>query len=220
MSEKRNYSCGFVFLYIGCLIFYIKKFTVHSLYKGFSMNESSKYLIISLVTFVVGYLFLRYAYLTSSNIPFTQEIVLIILGTIATIAITAALLNKQSEIELEKEQRVKIFELKSNLYFDLIDLIEKVISRGEIDKKDLISLEFLTHKISTIASHDVLKEYSSFLRIIKATSLDDKITAIESDELSAGLANLCGKIRYDLITKDTKSASEIQEVIKKNIEKL
>jgi len=183
------------------------------------MKESTKYLIISILTFVVGYLFLRYAYLHTENIPFTQEIILIILGTIATIAITAALLNKQSEIELEKEQRVKIFELKSNLYFELIDIIEKVILKGEIDKNDLISLEFLTHKISTIANQEVLKEYSNFLKIFKETSSDTKITPMESDELSASLAKLCGKIRYDLILKDSSSTTEIQKIIESNIDK-
>ena len=184
------------------------------------MKNSSIYLLISLTTFVVGYLFLRFAYLKTANIPFTQEIVLIILGTIATIAITAALLNKQSEIELEKEQRVKIFELKSNLYFDLIDFIEKVITKGEIKEVDLITLEFLTHKISTIASSDVLIEYSNFLKIIKDTSEDKAISTLESDELSAGLAKLCGKIRYDLITKSSGSKTNIQKIIENNIENL
>jgi hypothetical protein len=183
------------------------------------MKNSSKYLLISLTTFIAGYLFLRLAYIKTIDIPFIQEIVLIILGTIATIAITAALLNKQSEIELEKEQRVKIFELKSDLYFELIDFIEKVITKGEINKSDMIVLEFLAHKISTIASPEVLFEYSNFLNIIKSTSEDDEITALESDELSAGLAKLCGKIRYDLISNSTSSAN-IQKLIDNNIEQL
>ncbi len=89
------------------------------------MKSSSKYLIIAIVTFIVGYIFLRQAYFSTSEIPFAQEIILLVLGTIATIAITAALLNKQSEIELEKEQRVKIFDLKSDTYFGLIDFIPK-----------------------------------------------------------------------------------------------
>ena len=76
------------------------------------MKNSSKYLLISFATFICGYVFLRLAYYESVKIPFVQEVVLIVLGTIATVAITAALISKQSEIELEKEQRVKIFDLK------------------------------------------------------------------------------------------------------------
>jgi hypothetical protein len=184
------------------------------------MNKSSKYLLLSLFTFIIGYIFLRFAYLSTKEIPFVQEIVLIILGTIATIAITAALLNKQSEIEIEKEQRVKIFNLKSNLYFELIGFIEKIILKGRIEKNDLIALEFLTHKISTIANPEVLKEYSNFINIIKNTALDSKISSLESDELSLGLANLCGKIRYDLITNERTNELNIQKIIKSNIDKL
>jgi len=184
------------------------------------VKDSTKYLIISLLTFVVGFIFLRYAYLLNGKYPFAQEVVLIILGTVATIAITAALLNKQSEVELEKEQRVKIFELKSNIYFELIDFIEKIITKSEIDDKDLISLEFLTHKLSTIASPEVLMEYSEFLNKIQETSADDKISAIESDEISASLAKLCGKIRYDLIVKEPQYSNKILKVIESNIKKL
>ncbi len=184
------------------------------------MKDSSKYLLISLATFIVGYLFLRLAYNTTSNIPFAQEIVLLVLGTIATIAITAALLNKQSEVEMEKEQRVKIFDLKADLYFELIDFIEKIITKGKINNTDLIALEFLTHKISTIANPNVLKEYSQFLNTIKKTSLDKEITSLEQDELSNDLAKLCGKIRYDLLQKEQQTKINIQEIIEKNIEKL
>ncbi len=83
------------------------------------MNKSLQYLLISIATFIFGYIFLKTAYFSSQESPFTKEIVLIVLGTIVTIAITSALLNKQSEVELEKEQRVKIFDSKSDLYFDL-----------------------------------------------------------------------------------------------------
>jgi hypothetical protein len=183
------------------------------------MKQSIKYLIISSITFIVGYVFLKYAYTTTAKIPFLQEIVLIVLGTIATIAITAALLSKQSEVEIEKEQRVKIFDLKSDLYFELIDFIEKVIVKGELNDKDLITLEFLTHKISTIANPSVLKEYANFLNTVKTTSKDTQITNLESDQLSNDLAKLCGKIRYDLLQKEATSGN-VQQLIENNIDKL
>ena len=183
------------------------------------MKGSSKYMMISAFTFIAGYLFLRFAFDISNSIPFVQEVVLIILGTIATIAITAALLNKQSEIELDKEQRIKIFELKSGLYFELIDIIERVILKGKINTGDMISLEFLTHKISTIADKEVLLEYSNFLNILKKVASDAEITPLESDELSMALAKLCGKIRFDLISNDKNQAQEIQEIIDRNINK-
>ncbi len=184
------------------------------------MNKSTKYLLVSLATFIAGYFYLRFAYQSTGDVPFAQEIVLIILGTIVTISITAALLNKQSEVELEKEQRVKIFDRKSDLYFELINFIESVIRKSEIKDEDIITLEFLTHKISIIANPEVLSEYSNFIQIFKKTSLDHKINKLESDELSYSLATLCGKIRYDLLTKDKQSKLEVQHMIKSNIEKI
>jgi len=184
------------------------------------MAKSIKYLIVSIITFIAGYIYLRMAYTQTSENPFGQEIVLIVLGTVVTIAITAALLNKQSEIEIEKEQRVKIFDMKSGLYFDLINFIEELIRKEEIDAKDLITLEFLTHKISIIANPDVLHEYANFIQLIKKTSADTKITALESDALSAQLAKLCGKIRYDLLPKNDKDLESTLSVIESNIQNI
>ena len=138
------------------------------------------------------------------------------MGTIATIAITAALLNKQSEVELEKEQRVKLFDIKSELYFELFDFIEELIKKGEIDKTDLVTLVFLSHKISVIASPEVLKEYSNFVQTIKQTAVDSKISGLESSQMSGQLAKLCGKIRYDIINKESLSTNRVQEIIDNN----
>ncbi len=181
------------------------------------MNKTkTTYLVVIALTFITGYLFIKNAYISTAKNPFTQEIILIILGTIATILITAALLNKQSEVEIDKEQRVKFFNIKTDLYFELIGFIESIIRKKEIDETDLISLEFLTHKISIVANPEVLKEYSNFVQIIKDSSNDIKITKDESNKMSNSLAELCGKIRYDLIAKDKQSQVEIQKMINTN----
>jgi hypothetical protein len=64
-----------------------------------------------------------------------------------------------------------------------------------------------------------LHSYSGLIETIKETSLDSQISALESDELSTKLANLCGKIRYDLILKENK-LSNVQKIINNNIAKL
>jgi len=73
-------------------------------------------LIMSASVFIGGYLFLRLAYHVADKFPFTQEIILVVLGTLATILITAMLLNKQTEVELQKEQSIKFIELKTETY--------------------------------------------------------------------------------------------------------
>ncbi|MCF6204192.1 MAG: hypothetical protein L3J59_11075 [Methylococcaceae bacterium] len=84
------------------------------------------YLVLSLATLIAGYAFLRYAYHVTDSLPFTQEIVLIFLGTIATIFITSLLLNKQTSVEIEKEQNIKFLELKTQTYQQLLDLLEEM----------------------------------------------------------------------------------------------
>ena len=184
-----------------------------------NMKTSTKYFSVALFTFIAGYFFLRYAYNAASEIPFAQEMILVVLGTIATIAITAALISKQSEVEIEKEQRVKIFDLKSELYLDLISFIEKMILKGTLEDKDMLHLEFLTHKISVVANIEVLKEYSEFIDIIKKVSSDEKISPLESDEISLKLSQLCAKIRYDMIQKEKDSDVNIENLITRNIKR-
>ncbi len=78
-------------------------------------RENIIYMLLSILLVVGGYWFLRYAYQVADAAPFSQEIVLVILGTIITILITAILLNKQTEVELKKEENIKFIELKTDL---------------------------------------------------------------------------------------------------------
>jgi len=58
------------------------------------------------------------------------------LGTIITIMITAILLNKQTEVELKKEENIKFIELKTDIYIQLIDHLEQIFLDGDLDKKE------------------------------------------------------------------------------------
>jgi len=182
------------------------------------MTQTTKYIILTLITFIVGFYFLHTAYFASSKNPYAQEIVLIVLGTIATILITAALLNKQSELELEKEHHIKIFELKSNIYLDLINFLEKIVTKGKVTDDEMVYIEFLTHKISIVASEKVLQEYSGFIDVLKKVSDDRIISDSDSDEISLALAKLTVKIRQDLM-ENTGESFEIEKVIVKNVNK-
>jgi len=183
------------------------------------MLENIFLMILSAVTVIGGYFFLRYAYRVTDNTPFTQEIVLIFLGTIATILITATLLNKQTEVELKKEQNIKYLELKSGIYMELIGYIEELILKRELDHSDTIKLQFLTHRLATVASPDVLLEYTNFLNSFGQSYIDKKIDDTDEDELSKALARLTVKIRKDLIGElDIQSKFDIDTIEKQVIE--
>jgi len=108
----------------------------------------------------------------TDSFPFTQEIVIIILGTVSTIFITALLLNKQTSVEIEKEQNVRHLDLKANTYEQLLDLLERMSLHDEFTNAELVRLRFITHKLAIIASPGVLNEYQSFLDVVAAISAD------------------------------------------------
>ncbi len=181
-------------------------------------NKNVIYLILSLFTLVAGYTFLRYAYRVTDSFPFTQEIVLIILGTIATIFITSLLLNQQTSVEIQKEQSIRYLDIKITTYQQLLDLIEEMSLLDKFENKDIVRLQFITHKLSVIASPDVIDEYQSFLKVIQEISEDNSFTG-DMKKLHKSLSNLTIKIRLDILGDNENinySKTKISEMIRKN----
>ncbi len=176
------------------------------------------YLLLSLVTLVAGYAFLRYAYKVTDSTPFTQEIVLIILGTVATIFITALLLNKQTSVEIEKEQSIKFLDLKAHTYENLFDILEEMSLVDNFNNSSLINLQFITHRLAIIASPDVLKEYKNFLDVIKKASEDNSFND-DSELLHRALGSLTIKIRQDLtdpLSSYNYTTAQVSKIIESN----
>lgn len=156
------------------------------------------YLLLSFLTLVAGYTYLRYAYHVTDKTPFTQEIVLIILGTVATIFITALLLNQQTAVEIEKEQSIKFFELKADTYKKLLDLLESMSMVDSFSTDELTRLRFITHRLTIVASADVLVEYQKFLKVVSEISEDNSFHG-DAAKLSKALGLLTFQIRQDLV---------------------
>ncbi|NLI23095.1 MAG: hypothetical protein GX419_00110 [Bacteroidales bacterium] len=189
------------------------------------MNNGKKkflYLVLTFLTVATGYAFIRLAYNVSDSFPFTQEIVLIFLGTIATIFITALLLNKQTSVELEKEQNIRYFELKTQTYQQLLDLLEEMSLVKGFSENEIIRLQFITHKLAVIASAEVLREYQSMLHTIKQLSVDNSFVG-DMPLLHSSLARLTLEIRKDILGKNSLqnkgfTQERINEIIIQNSE--
>ncbi len=154
--------------------------------------------ILTLFTFIAGYAYLRYAYHVADSFPFSQEIVLIVLGTVATVLITALLLNQQTAVEIKKEQNLKFIELKALAYEQLLGLIEEMSVAESITNRDLTRLQFVTHRLAIFASPPVLDEYSEFLDVVRVSAKDGTFFG-DSEELSQALGKLTVQIRLDLL---------------------
>ncbi len=170
-------------------------------------KENLIYMLIATLLFIGGYAFLRYSYKITDNLPFTQEIVLVVLGTIVTILITAILLNKQTEVELKKEENIKFLELKTDTYSRLLNYLEDIMLKNSATDEDLIRLRFLTHKLAIVASPEVLVQYEKFVHLFIQTTQDHKLEKKETNIISEELAKLTVKIRDDLIGELDKESS-------------
>ncbi len=184
------------------------------------MRRNSKNVFLTLltaITFVGGYAFLRYAYHVADRFPFTQEIVLVFLGTIATVLITALLLNKQTAVEVQKEQNIKFLELKRKTYENLINQIEGIVLSEDVSDEDIVRFQFITHRLAIASSPPVLEEYHHFLEALNAAARDRSISGEDPKRLSESLANLTIRIRADLIGDADIAADYTQEQIKRLI---
>lgn len=184
-----------------------------------STTKQLIYLLLTLLTVVGGYAYLRYAYKVTDSTPFTQEIVLIILGTIATVFITALLLNKQSAVEVEKEQNIKFLELKTKTYEKLLDLIEEMSTKKALTDEDINRLQYVTHRLAIFASASVLNEYDAFLKTLSELTSDGTFIN-DRQALNDALGKLTIQIRFDLLDENpsgkTYSVEQIKKLIRKN----
>jgi len=178
------------------------------------LNNNVVLMILSGIVFIGGYFFLRLGYNMTDKMPFTQEILLIVLGTIATILITAMLLNKQTSVELEKEQSVKFIELKTETYQNLINAIEEIVLHENVTNSELTKLKFHTHRLAIFASPEVLKEYRNFLNVFNELITSDKHVSLEdSNHIANALAKLTIYIRADLVGElDAESNLTTQQI--------
>lgn len=177
------------------------------------------YLLLTFLTLITGYAYLRYAYKVTDTTPFTQEIVLIILGTIATVFITALLLNKQTEVEIEKEQNIKFLDLKAATYEKLLDLMESMSEEYLLTEEKITKLQFITHRLAIFASPAVLNEYNNFLKVVSLLSKDGTL-GNDEQKLGEALGKLTVQIRFDLLNENphekSYSVEQIKSMIKKN----
>ncbi len=181
-------------------------------------SQQLLYLFLSFLTLATGYAFLRYAYNVTDSLPFTQEIVLIILGTVATIFITSLLLNKQTMVEVEKEQNIKFLELKTKTYEKLLDLLEEMSLVNQFSDAKFVHLSFITHRLALVASPEVLEEYQRFLNTIQKISRDNTFKG-DTVILHKALSVLTLTIRNDLLGHSAStqySKKQLEDIIKKN----
>lgn len=156
-------------------------------------------LLLYIVAMVAGYFAFRLLYGVSDSFPFSQELLLVFLGAIATILITALLLNQQTELELRKEGQVLLLDQKSTTYMALIEHIGEIVEKGRLDPEGVAELRVLNHKLAMIGSADVIGQFSDVLRRLDDSTVDHAISDAEQAQIMQSVAVLTYHMRRDLL---------------------
>lgn len=169
------------------------------------------------VTLAAGYLAFRYFYQISGDYPYSQELLLVFIGAVATVLITAALLNRQTELELRKEGQVLLLDQKASIYTALIDHLGEIVEKGRMEPAALAELRVLNHKIAMIGSAEVISHFSRVLKILDHAVHDELIHQSEGREIMAALAELTFYMRRDLLGRiEDEDTETVLQMIRAN----
>ncbi len=156
-------------------------------------------LALLLACIVAGYLGFRYFYGISGDFPFSQELLLVFIGAIATVLITALLLNQQTELELRKEGQVLLLDRKAEVYAQMIEHIGEMVEKGRMAADQVAELRVLNHKLAMVGSADVIARFNDVLARLDAAVNDQHMEPHEKDRIMHSVAVLSYHMRRDLL---------------------
>ncbi len=168
-----------------------------------------------LLTSAVSYLTFRYLYGISGDFPFSQEILLVFIGAVATVLITAILINQQTELELRKEGQVLLLDQKSATYTALIEHIGEIVEKGSMDPAELGELRILNHKLAMIGSAAVIRKFNDVLDLLDEAMRGETIEEATRTRLTRAVAILTHHMRRDLLGRieDEDDSAVLQDIV-------
>ena len=174
-------------------------------------------LILLVLAIVTGYLGFRYFYQVSGDFPYTQEVLLVFIGAVVTVLITALLLNQQTELELRKEGQVLLLDRKSSIYAALIEHVGEIVEKGRLDAELYADLRVLNHKLAMIGSAAVIRHFNAVLDQLDLSMRDQSIVTHEQDRIMRAVATLTYHMRRDLLGQiGSKDDADVLQLIHAN----
>ena len=154
-------------------------------------------LLLTAAVMAVGYLVFRQIYQETSA-PLAQELLLLFLGSVVTVLITAMLLNRQTELELQKEGRVLLLQQKNDVYLQVIEHIAAMARHRALDEGLIQRLRVLNHKLAVVGSAEVVEAFNEVLDTLLA-GLPDDLTDEEAEAVMHAVARVTLLMRRDLL---------------------
>ncbi len=148
----------------------------------------------------IGIVFVfRSMYLAEDILPFAQEMTLIFLGAVVTIILTAALLNRQTDLELRKEGRVIILQQQCDIYMACIEKVAEIVETARHDAKLIDELRVLNHKLAVVASAGVVSSFEQVLESLQSGFADGTLSDGDGEGVMNAVADLTIAMRSDVL---------------------
>ena len=148
------------------------------------------YLVVAVSLGIGVYFMFRAMYRVDPSLPFAQEVTLVFLGAVVTIALTAALLNRQTEHELRKEGRVIILQQQCDIYMSCIEKVAEIVENAKHDAGLIDDLRVLNHKLAVVASEEVVIRFEVVLDALLSGFADDALSEADGEKVMQSVADL------------------------------
>ncbi|APR55314.1 hypothetical protein CA223_23205 [Sphingomonas koreensis] len=174
------------------------------------------YLVVAVVCGIGIYFMFRTMYMAEEPLPFAQEMTLVFLGGVVTIALTAALLNRQTELELRKEGRVIILQQQCAIYMACIEKVAKIVENIRHDAVLIDDLRVLNHQLAVVASEEVVVRFEAVLDALLSGFADGALSGADGEKVMQSVADLTTAMRSDVLQNTALTSTNAASAIRQN----
>lgn len=174
------------------------------------------YLVVAVVCGIGIYFMFRTMYMAEEPLPFAQEMTLVFLGGVVTIALTAALLNRQTELELRKEGRVIILQQQCAIYMACIEKVAKIVENIRHDAVLIDDLRVLNHQLAVVASEEVVVRFEAVLAALLSGFADGALSGADGEKVMQSVADLTTAMRSDVLQNTALTSTNAASAIRQN----
>ena len=174
------------------------------------------YLVVAAVCGIGIYFMFRTMYMAEEPLPFAQEMTLVFLGGVVTIALTAALLNRQTELELRKEGRVIILQQQCAIYMACIEKVAKIVENIRHDAVLIDDLRVLNHQLAVVASEEVVVRFEAVLDALLSGFADGALSGADGEKVMQSVADLTMAMRSDVLQNTALASTNAASAIRQN----
>ncbi|MFA8386306.1 MAG: hypothetical protein ACEPO2_11825 [Pelagibaca sp.] len=159
------------------------------------------YVLLLAAVLVVGYGVFRFLFYSGEGAIFAQESILVLLGAVVTIFVTATLLNRQTELELRKEGSVLLIEQKNAVYMGAIETVADIVEGRSYDEELVDALRVLNHKLAVVGSSTVIAAFHKVLDALLGGLRDGELGEHAAEEVMHAIAEVTVAMRADMLAE-------------------